>query len=70
MSLSLLLFIDSIGLQCSCSHSYNSTGTALPPPPFPMLLQLTGVIDIIGPISKDHVHLDQTFNPGSWPAWP
>lgn len=36
----------------------------------PMLLQLTGVIDIIGPILKDHVHLDQTSNPGSWPAWP
>lgn len=35
MSLLLLLFIDSIGLQCSCSHSYNSTGTALPLPPFP-----------------------------------
>lgn len=35
MSLSLLLFIDSIGLQCSYSHSYISTGTALPLPLFP-----------------------------------
>lgn len=70
MSLSLLLFIDSIGLQCSCSTVTTPQGLHSLFPLSPMLLQLTGVINDIGPISKDHVHLDQTSNPRCWPPRP
>lgn len=70
MSLLLLLFIHSLGLQCSCSHSHNSTGTCLPLHSFPDAAIADRRDQIVGPIAKDHVHLEPNFNPRSWPPWP